>query len=56
VLVVGHYASERNSGEGAIPLRLFRQLRARGVPAWLLTHSSAHAELAELLPSPSWRG
>jgi glycosyltransferase involved in cell wall biosynthesis len=50
VLVVGHYASERNGGEGAIPLRLFRRLRARGVPAWLLTHSSAHAELAKLLP------
>jgi len=50
VLVVGHYASERNGGEGAIPLRLFRRLRARNVPAWLLTHSSAQAELAELLP------
>jgi glycosyltransferase involved in cell wall biosynthesis len=50
VLVVGHYASERNGGEGSIPLRLFGRLRARGVPAWLLTHSSARAELVELLP------
>lgn len=50
VLVVGHYASERSGGEGSIPLRLFGRLRARGVPAWLLTHSSARAELAELLP------
>jgi glycogen(starch) synthase len=50
VLVVGHYASERNGGEGSIPLRLFGRLRARGVPAWLLTHSSARAELTELLP------
>jgi glycosyltransferase involved in cell wall biosynthesis len=50
VLVVGHYASERNGGEGSIPLRLFGRLRARDVPAWLLTHSSARAELTELLP------
>jgi glycosyltransferase involved in cell wall biosynthesis len=50
VLVVGHYASERNGGEGSIPLRLFGRLRARGVPAWLLTHSSARAELTSLLP------
>ena len=50
VLVVGHYASERNGGEGSIPLRLFGRLRARGVPAWLLTHSSARAELTDLLP------
>jgi glycosyltransferase involved in cell wall biosynthesis len=50
VLVVGHYASERNGGEGSIPLRLFGRLRARGVPAWLLTHTGARAELAELLP------
>lgn len=50
VLVVGHYASERNGGEGSIPLRLFGRLRARGVPVWLLTHPSARAELAELLP------
>jgi glycosyltransferase involved in cell wall biosynthesis len=50
VLVVAHYASERNGGEGAIPLRLFGRLRARGVPAWLLTHASARAELSGLLP------
>jgi glycosyltransferase involved in cell wall biosynthesis len=50
VLLVGHYASERNGGEGSIPLRLFTRLRARGVQAWLLTHDSSHAELSELLP------
>ncbi|MDQ2810898.1 MAG: glycosyltransferase family 4 protein [Actinomycetota bacterium] len=47
---MGHYASERNGGEGSIPLRLFDRLRARGVPTWLLTHSSARAELTSLLP------
>jgi glycosyltransferase involved in cell wall biosynthesis len=51
VLVVGHYASERNGGEGSIPLRLFGRLRARGVETWLLTHVSARAELSELLPA-----
>ncbi len=51
MLVVGHYASERTGGEGSIPLRLFGRLRARGVEAWLLTHDSSRAELAELLPA-----
>ena len=51
VLIVGHYTSERAGGEGSIPLRLFGCLRARGVEAWLLTHVSARAELAELLPT-----
>lgn len=51
VLVVGHYASERNGGEGSIPLRLFGRLRARGIETWLLTHASARAELNHLLPA-----
>jgi glycosyltransferase involved in cell wall biosynthesis len=51
VLVVGHYTSERAGGEGAVPLRVFGRLRARGVEAWLLTHVSARAELTELLPT-----
>lgn len=55
VLIVAHYASERLGGEGAIPLRLFRGLRARGVEAWLVTHDSDRAELAELLPGEQLR-
>ncbi len=51
VLVVGHYASEYTGGAGAIPLRVFGRLRAHGVDAWLLTHVSARAELAALLPA-----
>jgi len=55
VLVVSHYASERNGGEGSIPLRLFGRLRARGVEAWLLTHVSARAELSQLLPAADFQ-
>lgn len=51
MLVVGHYASEYTGGAGAIPLRVFGRLRAHGVDAWLLTHVSARAELAALLPA-----
>jgi glycosyltransferase involved in cell wall biosynthesis len=55
VLVVSHYASERNGGEGSIPLRLFGRLRARGIEAWLLTHVSARAELSQLLPAADFK-
>jgi glycosyltransferase involved in cell wall biosynthesis len=48
VLIAAHYASERLGGEGAIPLRLYRRLRARGVETWLVTHDSGHDELLEL--------
>lgn len=50
VLIIAHYASERTGGAGAIPLRLFDRLRARGVESWLLTHVSSRDELRELLP------
>ncbi|MFL6240669.1 MAG: glycosyltransferase family 4 protein [Actinomycetes bacterium] len=48
VLVAAHYASERLGGEGAIPLRLYRRLRARGVEAWLVTHDSGREELVPM--------
>jgi glycosyltransferase involved in cell wall biosynthesis len=48
---VSHYAGERAGGEGSIPLRLLGRLRSRGVAAWLLTHESKRAELAEVLPA-----
>lgn len=51
VLVAAHQASERGGGAGALPLRLFGRLRARGVEAWLLTHDSTRAELRGLLPA-----
>ncbi|HEY7145143.1 MAG TPA: glycosyltransferase family 4 protein [Streptosporangiaceae bacterium] len=51
VLIVSHYAGERAGGEGSIPLRLLGRLRARGIEAWLLTHESKRAELAEVLPA-----
>ena len=46
---MGHYASEHLGGEGILPLQYYRRLRSRGIEAWLLTHDSARAELAELL-------
>jgi glycosyltransferase involved in cell wall biosynthesis len=51
VLVVAHQASETGGGAGALPLRLFGGLRARGVEAWLVTHDSTRAELRDLLPA-----
>jgi glycosyltransferase involved in cell wall biosynthesis len=55
VLVVAHQASESSGGAGALPLRLFGGLLARGVDAWLVTHDSARAELAALLSAPEFR-
>jgi len=49
VLLVAHYASERLGGEAAIPLNIFRQLRGRGVPVWMVTHDSGRAELTGVL-------
>lgn len=51
VLVVAHQASEKGGGAGALPLRLFGRLRARGVEAWLVTHDSTRTELGGLLPA-----
>jgi glycosyltransferase involved in cell wall biosynthesis len=45
VLLVSHYTSEHLGGEAAIPLRLYKRLRRRGVEAWLVAHDSDRDEL-----------
>lgn len=49
VVVAAHYASFALGGEALIPVQVFRQLRARGVEAWLVTHESARSELDAVL-------
>jgi glycosyltransferase involved in cell wall biosynthesis len=49
VLLVAHYASARLGGEAAIPVELFRRLRARGAAVWLVTHDSCREELLAAL-------
>lgn len=55
VLIVAPYVSERAGGAAALPLGLFTGLRARAIETWLLTHESARAELAGLLPASELR-
>lgn len=45
VLIASHYTSERLGGEAAIPLRLYKRLRSRGVETWLVAHDSDRDEL-----------
>ena len=53
VLIASHYTSERLGGEAAIPLRLFKRLRRRGVDAWLVAHDGDREELlAEFADEP----
>ena len=53
VLIASHYTSERLGGEAAIPLRLYKRLRRRGVAAWLVAHDSDREELtAEFAAEP----
>jgi len=47
VLIASHYSSERLGGEAAIPLRLYKRLRGRGVETWLVAHDSDRDELTE---------
>lgn len=46
VLIVAPNASARFGGEAFLPLHYFERLRARGVPALLLTHARNRDELA----------
>jgi hypothetical protein len=59
VLIVAENASARFGGEAALPLHYYRELRARGTAAWLLTHARTRRELAEAFPatrtSSTWR-
>lgn len=50
VLIVADNASELYGGEAVLPLRYFQALRARGVPAWLVTHARVRAELTARMP------
>jgi glycosyltransferase involved in cell wall biosynthesis len=50
VCVVAEHASKRFGGEAILPFHYFRLLRARGIEAWLVTHSRTRAEMTLLFP------
>jgi len=50
VLIVTENASDSFGGEAALPLRYFKLLRDRGIPAWLITHARVRDELARIVP------
>ncbi len=51
ILIVVEHASARFGGEAVLPIHYFRELRARGLPVWLLTHARTREELAQLFPA-----
>jgi glycosyltransferase involved in cell wall biosynthesis len=51
ILIVADHASARFGGEAVLPLHYFRELRARGLPVWLLTHARTREELVQLFPA-----
>jgi len=51
VLIIAEHASESFGGEAALPLRYFRLLRDRGIPAYLLTHARVRTELESIFPN-----
>jgi len=53
VLIIAENASAKFGGEAALPLHYYRELRARGTAAWLLTHARTRPELAEVFPGDS---
>ncbi len=55
VLIVAENVSARFGGEAAIPLHIFRVLRARGIEAFLLTHERVRRELDALFASDAGR-
>jgi glycosyltransferase involved in cell wall biosynthesis len=50
ILIVADHASARFGGEAVLPIHYFRELRARGLPVWLLTHARTRDELSQLFP------
>jgi glycosyltransferase involved in cell wall biosynthesis len=50
ILIVADHASARFGGEAVLPVHYFRELRARGLPVWLLTHARTREELIQLFP------
>lgn len=55
ICIVADNASARFGGEAVLPLHYFRQLRQRGVEAWLVVHDRCRAELELLLPEEQER-
>ena len=51
ILIVADHASARFGGEAVLPVHYFRELRARGLPVWLLTHARTRDELEQLFPA-----
>ena len=49
VLIVASNTSAKFGGEAVLPLHYFRELRARGAEAWLVTHARVREELKEEL-------
>ncbi len=45
VVIVAEHASARFGGEAILPLHWFRELRGRGIEAWLVVHARTRAEL-----------
>jgi glycosyltransferase involved in cell wall biosynthesis len=50
ICILADNASARFGGEAVLPLHYFRQLRQRGVEAWLVVHDRCRTELESLLP------
>src|SRR5258708_38189143 len=55
VLIVAEHASAVFGGEAVLPLHYFRQLRRRGVDAWLFLHARTRDELLALRPGEKHR-
>ncbi|MFS8083025.1 MAG: hypothetical protein ACMG51_06205, partial [Ginsengibacter sp.] len=49
-MIVAEHASARFGGEAVLPVHYFRELRARGLRVWLLTHARTRDELEHLFP------
>lgn len=55
VLIIADHASTRFGGEAILPVHHFRQLRARGIEAWLIANARTREELLALFPEDTDR-
>lgn len=55
VLIVAEHTSAKWGGEAILPLHYFRNLRQRGIDAWLVVHERTREELDALLPNDRHR-
>src|SRR3954464_1775793 len=55
VLIIAENASARFGGEAALPLHMFREMRARGMEVWLITHERTRKELEADFPAERGR-